>query len=406
LPGAFFAPRQNGAMKKPNLPALTGLRLVAALSVVISHGVGIVLFTDARWIPTLGFGLAYFGMSLFFVLSGFVIYPNYAPQFQRLPTGEAALRFAVARFARLYPLYAFFMLVSLATISWSRVPAMLPDLYWFIPMLQSWFLGDGQHPIMFTFEEVALTWSISTELFFYLAFPLLLLFRLPRIHRFLELPLLLGCASAVLIGLYFVMPHLPTPLAQQWLTYYSPYCRIFEFAAGMLTARLYLSLRDTPIGVQEARIAGVVAFGCGCFIAVSICTTRNWLLGSTSLYDFIRPNLWNAPANVFLLFYVARYDSALSRLLSTRLAVAGGDASYSIYLLHFAILTRFGQPIRELSASSVLEMMARLSIYLLITLSVAYVVYRGIEVPARQWIRTAFDRRQQAATLGARHAGE
>jgi peptidoglycan/LPS O-acetylase OafA/YrhL len=230
-------------MEKPDLPVLTGLRLVAALSVVMAHGSVIVLFTDARWIPIIGFGLAYFGMSLFFVLSGFVIYLNYAPQFAKLPIGEAALRFAVARFARLYPLYAFFMLISLATISWSRVPAMLPDLYWFVPMLQSWFLGNGQYPIMFTFKEVALTWSISTELFFYMAFPLLLLFLPRRIHRLLELPLLLVGAAAVLIGLYFVVPHFPTPQAQQWLPYYSPYCRIFEFAAGMLTARLYLSPR-------------------------------------------------------------------------------------------------------------------------------------------------------------------
>jgi peptidoglycan/LPS O-acetylase OafA/YrhL len=232
-------------MEKPDLPVLTGLRLVAALSVVMAHGSVIVLFTDARWIPIIGFGLAYFGMSLFFVLSGFVIYLNYAPQFAKLPIGEAALRFAVARFARLYPLYAFFMLISLATISWSRVPAMLPDLYWFVPMLQSWFLGNGQYPIMFTFKEVALTWSISTELFFYMAFPLLLLFLPRRIHRLLELPLLLVGAAAVLIGLYFVVPHFPTPQAQQWLPYYCPYCRIFEFAAGMLTARLYLSLSAT-----------------------------------------------------------------------------------------------------------------------------------------------------------------
>src|SRR6266404_8041504 len=84
-------------MEKPDLPVLTGLRLVAALSVVMAHSSVIVLFTDARWIPIIGFGLAYFGMSLFFVLSGFVIYLNYAPQFARLPIGEAALRCGTLR---------------------------------------------------------------------------------------------------------------------------------------------------------------------------------------------------------------------------------------------------------------------------------------------------------------------
>jgi hypothetical protein len=88
-------PLNKRCNEKPDLPVLTGLRLVAALSVVMAHGSVIVLFTDARWIPIIGFGLAYFGMSLFFVLSGFVIYLNYAPQFAKLPIGEAALRFAV-----------------------------------------------------------------------------------------------------------------------------------------------------------------------------------------------------------------------------------------------------------------------------------------------------------------------
>src|SRR4030095_3225296 len=96
--------------------------------------------------------------------------------------------------------------------------------------------------------------------------------------RLLELPLLLVGAAAVLIGLYFVVPHFPTPQAQQWLPYFSPYCRIFEFIAGMLTARLYLSLRDAPVGVQEAKIAGLVAIGCGYFIAVSAMSARNWTI--------------------------------------------------------------------------------------------------------------------------------
>jgi peptidoglycan/LPS O-acetylase OafA/YrhL len=44
-------------------------------------------------------------MSLFFVLSGFVIQYNYADIFlkERLPS--ATFKFIVARFARLYPLY-------------------------------------------------------------------------------------------------------------------------------------------------------------------------------------------------------------------------------------------------------------------------------------------------------------
>jgi peptidoglycan/LPS O-acetylase OafA/YrhL len=394
-------------MDRSKLPSLTGLRFVAAVSVVLAHSLLLVVFKETREFPRFGVGLAYFGMSLFFVLSGFVIYFNYAPLFHRLPAREAVLRFAVARFARLYPLYAFFMLVSLATIPWSRVPAMLPDLYWFIPMVQSWFLGDRQLPLMFTFDEAALTWSISTELFFYILFPLLLMVRLPRIHRFLELPLLLGAALVVLLVLYFAIPPMSTPYAQQWLIYYSPYCRLFEFISGMLTARLFLSLRGTPAGARETKIASFVAIGCGYFIAASVTSASDYrTLETVSFYDFIRPNLWNAPATIFLVFYVTRYESALRRLLSSRLVIAGGEASYSIYLMHLFVLSHFYQAPRELSVSSALEVMARISIYLLLTVAVAYGTYRVIEMPARLWIRAMFDRRQKTAILNARYASK
>jgi hypothetical protein len=57
---------EHAGMKQ--LPALTGLRGLAAYSVLIGHALN---FADVS--PPALTALAYFGMSLFFVLSGFVI---------------------------------------------------------------------------------------------------------------------------------------------------------------------------------------------------------------------------------------------------------------------------------------------------------------------------------------------
>jgi peptidoglycan/LPS O-acetylase OafA/YrhL len=66
------------------LDPLTGLRGIAAYSVLTAHAMdsafsfaGITIFFN------FGTCLAYFGMSLFFVLSGFVIHYNYADSFGR-----------------------------------------------------------------------------------------------------------------------------------------------------------------------------------------------------------------------------------------------------------------------------------------------------------------------------------
>src|SRR5580704_2443077 len=102
----------QSAGRRPDVPALTGLRFLAAFSVLLAHGLAATAANN-----TLPQGVVYwlmqasgFGMTLFFVLSGFVIHYNYA----RLVTdggvrGIAA--FLWARFARLYPLFLLMMLV-------------------------------------------------------------------------------------------------------------------------------------------------------------------------------------------------------------------------------------------------------------------------------------------------------
>jgi peptidoglycan/LPS O-acetylase OafA/YrhL len=59
-------------MDKPvTIPALTGARGVAAYSVLLAHALN---YSGINWRPLTS--LAYFAMSLFFTLSGFVIQYN------------------------------------------------------------------------------------------------------------------------------------------------------------------------------------------------------------------------------------------------------------------------------------------------------------------------------------------
>src|SRR5215469_3548515 len=86
------------------LPALTGLRFLAALCVVVSQSIhAMTTAGNPLWSMYLG-TLSAFGMALFFVLSGFVIHFNYSEQI-REHRWRGTLNFFIARFARLYPLY-------------------------------------------------------------------------------------------------------------------------------------------------------------------------------------------------------------------------------------------------------------------------------------------------------------
>jgi len=95
-------------LKVAEIPALTGLRFVAAFSILLGHTVEWTspFTTDTPIIHITAISI--YGMPLFFVLSGFVIHLNYARLFQKQPFPVAMGDFLIARFARLYPLYLFF----------------------------------------------------------------------------------------------------------------------------------------------------------------------------------------------------------------------------------------------------------------------------------------------------------
>lgn len=112
---------------------------------------------------TLDFRLAYFGMSLFFTLSVFVLFFAYAERF----TAEGrnlvheAYAFFVTRFARLNPLYIFGLIVY--------APHGLPAIFKHRPALELSYATLTQS--WFNWEEAFFPpdWSISTEWFFYFA---------------------------------------------------------------------------------------------------------------------------------------------------------------------------------------------------------------------------------------------
>jgi peptidoglycan/LPS O-acetylase OafA/YrhL len=86
------------------LPALDGVRGLAALTVVVSHAA---LF---GFLPEmLGYGSGQLGVMLFFTLSGFLMTHLYL---ETDSTPQAVARYLIARLARVYPLYAAVVLLS------------------------------------------------------------------------------------------------------------------------------------------------------------------------------------------------------------------------------------------------------------------------------------------------------
>jgi peptidoglycan/LPS O-acetylase OafA/YrhL len=191
------------------IPALDGLRGISALLVAGGHYMA---FEGGPPLSVTAATLVGLGMTSFFVLSGFVIHYNYNATITR-PGGMRA--FFAARFARLYPLYLLLFLFDFAYTGLTARSACgqigTPDEQWlgfafYLTLTQSWFYAViCRASLAYQYGPVAsVSWSISVEVFFYLAYVVVatLLARRRRPPR--DVVILAAAAFAVTV-IYFLL---------------------------------------------------------------------------------------------------------------------------------------------------------------------------------------------------------
>jgi peptidoglycan/LPS O-acetylase OafA/YrhL len=171
---------------------LEGLRALAVLSVMISHWV----FIDFVKKLSLGF----WGVNLFFVLSGFLISENLLKQIGKKKPGEQILKqFYLKRILRIFPAYYFVMIIAfIINLDNARQLA----LYNFTYTLNFYnaFSGDIGHALSHI-------WSLCVEEQFYLIWPLLLLIIRPKHHQVLIVSTIMGAIFFRLLLYSFNVPN-------------------------------------------------------------------------------------------------------------------------------------------------------------------------------------------------------
>jgi len=368
------------------LAPLTGLRGVAACSVLIAHAIDNAFQYDRAHFNPYAATLAYFGMSLFFVLSGFVIQYNYGQSFRSLPLRVAARRFYVARFARLYPLYAVSILISLPFIP-TPWPAWINASY--LTLTQSWFNVE-----MTAFPP---DWSISTEWFFYLAFIPLTPFVI-RVQR--PFVALVGLCIVAMIGLGVAFNFWQEPitaLAQNWFwhspqmsadawgwcIYFSPYIRVLDFLVGMLAARCYQMSSLTHLRASAVVLTVGLAW---CALAYA---------GGVANPPFINniiPNFAFAPGIGLIMIATSRDKDPLARTLSSPAALFFGEISYSIYIWSIFVVNALASTLQGSHPITIAYLNSALKVVVVfaLTIMMAYGSYHLIEMPSRRWLRERF----------------
>jgi peptidoglycan/LPS O-acetylase OafA/YrhL len=293
------------------LPALTGIRFLAAFYVVLFHGLPWLQqkFTLPNALQIF-FRNGYIAVSLFFVLSGFILAYTYEGQIEG---GTYRLRFWEARFARIYPVY----FLSLLLAFWFERGLALSVRIAVLGMVQAWnplrpeWAGAWNYP----------AWSLSVEAFFYLCFPFLLPWMARRSRQaslWMTIVLLTICVliRTPILGLG------PMDTSMRFVRIVPlPILRVPEFMLGMgIGLRLLRNESEGKVKGSEVRsyLAASVAL-----IILSL-PVGHWV--SLVVIPF-----------AILIYDLAAGQSLLARFLSTPLMVMLGSASYAIYLLQFPV---------------------------------------------------------------------
>ena len=321
-----------------DLKSLTSLRFIAAAMIVLMH---CSLYYTWPWLksPLLAQVPLVHGVSFFFILSGFILTHVYGQ------SDVPYRRFLWLRFSRLWPVHAVCLIVLPIVVPAGSVTFDGPGMFskW-VTLAANVTLIHALFPYLsYIFSWNSVSWSISTEMFFYLAFP----FLLGGLTRF-WLYYLTGSAVAIagFVGLAHWF-HL-APLSQDVnaitimsLDYANPVFRLFEFCLGMAS---YLAWRNRPRWLDNPAIATVAECTILGILAV-------WFLGGFRTFQGlvkgdgtvdgwveIAGSCW---AFALLIVVMAKGRGVIGRVLSLRLPVWLGEISFAVYMVHQILMKAF-----------------------------------------------------------------
>jgi len=364
------------AARRARLPSLTGLRFVAAVLVLLFHATH-----DAGMVGgPVGDALAQaldhagnLGVAFFFVLSGFVLTYSARP-------GDTARGFWRRRLTKIFPNHLVTFALALVGLVLTGQAVGVGTAVANALLAHTW-LPD----ILACVSVNSVSWSLTCELFFYLAFPWLLraVNRIPVTRLWMVTAVTALAMTAVPLIAMIAFPDQPKiaygPLSsvtgpQMWFVYFFPPIRGLDFVLGMMFARLVLSGRWIRLPVLVSALVVLVGY--------AALLPAPYLVGVSGIAS--------APA-ALLIASVAQADVQGTRTgLRSRTWLWLGDISFAFYMVHELVIT-YG--LRLLGADPAtlppVAGIALVLLFLVVALVFAQLLHAGVERPAMRRFATA-----------------
>lgn len=357
------------------IESLTGLRFLAAFHVMLFHNT--VGFQSSLPRPVVDFiGMGDLAVTMFFVLSGFVLAYTYRGRARENLTG-----FYAARFARIYPVYLLGLIVAAPIFLTDRAPAMTSEQITGTvlaagTLLQAWWPAAAC-------KLNCPGWSLSVELVFYALFPFIAAW-LAKFDGRKNLMVAAACV-AVSFGLQWAQPQVVDAV----------------YPVGAFPNEVRLMARANPLFYVPSFVLGV-SLGLW-YVAGGMLPNAKWLtplaaglvtvlygsgvLGQVDLRESIL-----LPVFACIVLGLASHRTGMAGLLARPPLVLLGKASYALYLLHASLSPLAKRYIFDPGADRVggtgyLSVALFFLLYFLGAILVSVLVFKVVEEPARRWLR-------------------
>ncbi|MGW2485653.1 acyltransferase family protein [Streptomyces sp. NPDC001606] len=353
-------------------PSLTGLRFLCALGVFLTHAWYVAkVFRDDRAQQAVKavLPLGMVGVSVFFVLSGFVL--TWSAR-----DGEPVSAFWRRRAAKVYPnhLVVWVLLLVFVLATGSAVTGGPGGGFPWLPalanllLLHAWLPDPG-----FTAGLNIVTWSLAVEAFCYLLFP----FLLSRLRR-LRPERLWPAAGAAVLAVWLValtasllhggrtVPEVGVSQWQFWIPYFFPLGRLPEFVLGMLLARIVRAGRGVSPRAALCAVALVLALGTAL---------------ATLPFSFLPAAATIVPVCALILSAAAADRAGRRSWLRRPALVRLGEESFAFYVVHWPVIMAVHWALGGGRWSTPVALAATV-LFLALSLLAARLLHRYVELPA------------------------
>jgi peptidoglycan/LPS O-acetylase OafA/YrhL len=302
---------------------LTGIRAIAAILVFLYHN-------RKHWRAQLPepvlrlFNEFHCGVSLFFVLSGFLI--TYTYMDRPWQSRREYMKYLLIRLVRIFPVYLLILTVMYCDDGFPSTKQTLLTYTLLHGLSDKWNL-----------EGITQAWSLTVEIGFYITAPLLYFLYRKKPWKAIGLLVLMALlATGIGYGWHAWNGNKDSFLYPWKFIFYGTFPgRSLEFFMGMLLAHFILTGRPNGLSLRYTTLTGGL-------LLLAILYGMNYMApdiyshGFQTLPGLIIRNVAFPVATIIFFHGLITEKTWLRWFLSTRLLVLLGNASYVFYLIHIS----------------------------------------------------------------------